>query len=434
MNSLAWSSVALLVLLLPGFFFYAGLYAPERFSRDVTPKNPLGTLAGIVLVSLLAHTILWYATPLAGVVDWAAVIEAVQMPSPPLKGTTAAQHAARHFGVAGWHLARYVVLSCVIGFCVGGIAGGLTVRGWIPFLVQHPWAYPLKMGAGGVMSYTHVLTEVAHADKQLVYCGRLKYFSLAADGTFAYVVLAATQQRLLRLGGDVPQYGAVQEIAAATRYPESPPASGAPRRRVAIVGRRVKDRLRWPWWPGKRGATTAHPLDPRPAPGGAGTGEPKPSPSTSPGGEEGPLMVIPGCTIKNVVFHGVYQITGLREARSEAAELTRRLAGGDVEEQMRTLADHLGLEAPAPVDAQAVPSPRQLQQSLARLGLYTGSVDGRTGSLTRSAVLLFQRAHGLLPDGIAGPETCGPLRDMVARVEERERREAGSAGPVSGAT
>lgn len=44
-----------------------------------------------------------------------------------------------------------------------------------------------------------------------------------------------------------------------------------------------------------------------------------------------------------------------------------------------------------------------LQQQLAAAGFRPGSVDGRFGPATEAALLAFQRAHGLLPDGIAGP-------------------------------
>jgi murein DD-endopeptidase MepM/ murein hydrolase activator NlpD len=72
-----------------------------------------------------------------------------------------------------------------------------------------------------------------------------------------------------------------------------------------------------------------------------------------------------------------------------------------------------GIGAVALVLALAVPSPAAagsarvaaLQTALEARGLYGGYVDGVRGPLTRSAVVAFQRRHGLGVDGIAGPQT-----------------------------
>lgn len=54
----------------------------------------------------------------------------------------------------------------------------------------------------------------------------------------------------------------------------------------------------------------------------------------------------------------------------------------------------------------------KLQQILADLGFYSGPLDGRFGPLTRGAVLSFQRASGLVADGIVGPATWEALADV----------------------
>ena len=50
-------------------------------------------------------------------------------------------------------------------------------------------------------------------------------------------------------------------------------------------------------------------------------------------------------------------------------------------------------------------SVRTLQQNLASLGYYEGSITGHFGSLTEAAVMNFQRKNGLSADGIAGAKT-----------------------------
>jgi len=52
---------------------------------------------------------------------------------------------------------------------------------------------------------------------------------------------------------------------------------------------------------------------------------------------------------------------------------------------------------------------RALQQALAERGYDVGEADGVYGGRTRSAVLAFQRDHGLAADGVAGRQTLQAL-------------------------
>lgn len=58
------------------------------------------------------------------------------------------------------------------------------------------------------------------------------------------------------------------------------------------------------------------------------------------------------------------------------------------------------------------PRVAELQRRLARIGLYGGEIDGIFGPLTEEAVVRFQIANGLNPDGIAGPETWKRLAEV----------------------
>jgi len=48
---------------------------------------------------------------------------------------------------------------------------------------------------------------------------------------------------------------------------------------------------------------------------------------------------------------------------------------------------------------------RRIQTKLKQLGYYKGTVDGIYGTLTKKAVISFQKSCGLTADGIAGPKT-----------------------------
>lgn len=83
--------------------------------------------------------------------------------------------------------------------------------------------------------------------------------------------------------------------------------------------------------------------------------------------------------------------------------------------------------APAPKPAAPKPAPKpaptrllrmgsrgadvaEVQRMIVESGIYLRLIDGHYGSKTEAAVKTFQKAHGLLADGIVGPKTLAALR------------------------
>lgn len=78
--------------------------------------------------------------------------------------------------------------------------------------------------------------------------------------------------------------------------------------------------------------------------------------------------------------------------------------------------------APAPVapstclqKGDSGPDVRCLQDRLRELGYFTGPSTGYFGSKTKAAVIAFQCDHGLVGDGVAGPETLAVLSQVAGR-------------------
>ncbi|MEZ5116083.1 MAG: peptidoglycan-binding protein [Candidatus Nanopelagicales bacterium] len=79
-----------------------------------------------------------------------------------------------------------------------------------------------------------------------------------------------------------------------------------------------------------------------------------------------------------------------------------------------------------------------LQSLLTDLGYQPGPVDGVYGSMTKAAVRGYQRYHGLIVDGITGPQTwgslqvndlCGEVRGEVAEHEATRDPQNPTDGP-----
>lgn len=72
------------------------------------------------------------------------------------------------------------------------------------------------------------------------------------------------------------------------------------------------------------------------------------------------------------------------------------------------------LQRPAP-ERQEGEDVQKAQAQLKELRFHNGAIDGVAGPNTRSALMRFQREHGLTPDGILGPATKRELDQRAAR-------------------
>lgn len=207
--SIAWTTVAVLTLLLPGFLFFVTLYLPERFSRDI-PKSPLGQLAGTLLVAFSLHGIFYITWPLLlrilpwnlPAIDVYFMLSAIQPPSDRRD-----LHAlAEHFAQYKLNIIAYVLWSSG----VGGLGGLLTGR-WMGaaggrLLAKHTWSTDLRFpeDPGELVTYAHVMTTIRQQDLVLMYSGALEDMTLSASGQVSYIVLLYARRGYMLLRQDGP--------------------------------------------------------------------------------------------------------------------------------------------------------------------------------------------------------------------------------------
>ena len=74
---------------------------------------------------------------------------------------------------------------------------------------------------------------------------------------------------------------------------------------------------------------------------------------------------------------------------------------------------------------------QELQRLLFDVGYFPGKIDGHFGPRTKEALVNFQSANGLIPDGIAGPSTWAELMKAETRPERdvsmKDLKAAGSS-------
>ncbi len=61
-----------------------------------------------------------------------------------------------------------------------------------------------------------------------------------------------------------------------------------------------------------------------------------------------------------------------------------------------------------------MPTGEEIQTALKNAGFYKGKIDGKIGEGTKQAIKEFQKANGLVADGIVGSKTWEKLRNYIS--------------------
>lgn len=203
--SIAWGSLVLLILLLPGLLFFVGALLPEKFTRDAEQRSPLGQLGGALLIAFFVHGVYYLALSLASTfvawiprVDVAGFLIVLNASPGPNGGIAETEVMMRAHALA---IFLYVLLTCAGGVGLGWAYGWLVSQRGVTHLTKHPWLYDLDTEG---YTYAHVMSNVKEGERVLMYKGFLRWAGLRVDGRFSYLILRDVTRYYMRLEKDAP--------------------------------------------------------------------------------------------------------------------------------------------------------------------------------------------------------------------------------------
>lgn len=188
--SIAWATILIVLLLLPGIAFLGGLSLFTRQSREIVRSDVIGDIAmavGLaVAIHLLSLGIVALIAALAGT-DFSVSLrafasDAVMAEGPALERTLTS-------------LPVYLLYTLVISLLAGAVG---TWVGRHRFVATHKWAYDLdiyRREQQNVIAY--IVTNIKEGSRVLMYKGVLLDFYQEQNGTFAYVILGTCSRYFL---------------------------------------------------------------------------------------------------------------------------------------------------------------------------------------------------------------------------------------------
>ncbi len=227
--SLAWATVVVVVLLLPGFAFFFGFYLPDQVTREATPISPLGQLAIVVGVAFLVHAG-WYVAingwlcrseilgaRCVALDEFIPLLRIDSLPAPPRQSDTPQTLSAIRGTLASTskmvddnavQITAYFFVVTVTGALLGLAAGMVMQLRAMRRFARHRWMYSLNEGrrhAGGSKKAKRVRANVLTKSSDtsgavLIYTGVVEDFFVKTDGTISQLVLRYPKKGHIRIG------------------------------------------------------------------------------------------------------------------------------------------------------------------------------------------------------------------------------------------
>ncbi|MFG1203555.1 hypothetical protein V5F29_14295 [Xanthobacter aminoxidans] len=189
--SIAWATVAIILMLLPGAAFLIGLAHKDRFSREILKTGVLSEFSTALYISIILNLMVYAFTPLH-FIKKVIHLFSVSFENPYTHGSDIV--------AISFYASFYTVALSTLMYGAGRLVAWLVQIGCLPHLAKYPWTNELLRTNGGVTA-AYVLTKSSVDNCILMYKGALEDFSLNENGTFAAVVLRDCSRFAMSLSG-----------------------------------------------------------------------------------------------------------------------------------------------------------------------------------------------------------------------------------------
>lgn len=197
--SIAWTTVLIIALLLPGVGFFAGYWSQERYSRELVKSAAVGEVGMAVFMAIVVHLACLQFL-------WLTVGFDVSFFVRPLTDyyNEPAWLVADQFLGRLWPALYYTISATAFGFLCGLIIARIVMFGPLRWLATHKWAYDLikEKKSGTVTAF--IMTNLVENKRILMYAGHLEDFYLGPDGCFTYIVLKNCARYYMAIEGAAP--------------------------------------------------------------------------------------------------------------------------------------------------------------------------------------------------------------------------------------
>jgi hypothetical protein len=205
--SIAWTTVVILLVLLPGIFFFIGMAFYERLSREVIRGSAVSEIALAIAVALALHLLALSVLTAFGF-EFANFIEPLIGYDRLASSVLVQRVVERVLPAMG-----YFTVVAAAGFGVGWIMATFILRGPLRFLATHKWIYDIVDADRKKRVLTAcVMTNTVENNNALMYKGRLHEFYLLGDGKISYLVIKNCSRYFMHFKDSDPETGVQYEL------------------------------------------------------------------------------------------------------------------------------------------------------------------------------------------------------------------------------
>lgn len=210
----AWTTVLIIALLLPGVFFFIGYSSGNRYSREVVKSSAIGEVGLAVFIAISIHLYSWGVLRHFGF-DLTSTVEKVA----DYGGGSYDEFVGRVIRLLPL-TAAYVLVTALVGLGLGCLASWAVSKGYLPLLVTHKWINQVRRSMNDGLVTAYVMTTTMQNNKVLMYKGVLAEFFQKKEGQFEYVVLSGCSSYFMTFDEASPHTGTHKDLFS--NHPDRP--------------------------------------------------------------------------------------------------------------------------------------------------------------------------------------------------------------------